>query len=82
MVLIDTTNPDDLGCTKLRTVLEGLPLHERLIFCHYLRSYGYATLVYEGDWDARLYFRMQLEGRSVEIVLLYGDREAPWPISP
>ena len=82
MVLIDTTNPDDLGCTKLRIVLEDLPVHERLIFCHYLRSYGYATLVYEGDWDAHLYFRMRLEGRPVEIVLVYGDREAPWPISP
>ena len=82
MELVEDTGPDELGTEALRTLLGGLSLHERASFNHFLRNYGYATLVYEGAWDARLYFRMLVEGRPMDIVLQYGDQEAPWPIFP
>lgn len=78
--LVNDTWTDLLGPEMLSTVMEGLTLHEQARFCHYLRNLGYATLVYHGDWDARLYFRMWMEGRLVEILLHYSDQEAPWPM--
>ncbi|KAI4127759.1 MAG: hypothetical protein LQ347_004461 [Umbilicaria vellea] len=78
--LVNNTWTDLLGPETLSTVLEGLTLHDQARFCHYLRNLGYATLVYQGEWDARLYFRMMIEGRPVEILLHYSDQEAPWPV--
>lgn len=80
MESVDVIISGDRGSEKLRTILEGLSLHEQAAFAHYLRGYGYATLIYMGEWDARLYFRMVLEGRPVEIVFHYGHQDAPWPI--
>lgn len=79
--LVNDTWTDLVGPEMLNTALEGLTLHEQARFCHYLRNLGYATLIYQEDWDARLYFRILMEGRPVEMLLHYSDQEAPWPIS-
>lgn len=49
MDLVGKNGPKRLGSEKLRTILEGLSLHEGARFNHYLRNYGYATLMWQGD---------------------------------